>query len=100
FASVLAACSGPPSDSPGAVTQAESQSGPNECGPRLIGSTCQKADGSCEHPVCSDGNWVCPKGDVEVPLTPHSCAPHPKDCAPRLIGSTCQKADGSCEQLV
>jgi hypothetical protein len=102
FASILAGCSGPAPDASTStsVSQAESGADAKDCGPRLIGPACQTADGSCEDLVCSEGNWVCPRGDVQVPLTPLYCAPHPTDCGPRLLGSTCQTAAGSCESLV
>jgi hypothetical protein len=102
FASILVGCAGAAPESSTASTslnQAETQSA-NDCGERLIGSACRKADGSCEDLVCSDGSWGCPNGEAEVPLTPMACAPHPKDCGERLIGSACRKADGSCEDLV
>jgi hypothetical protein len=63
-ASLLGACSGAAPDSADTA----------DCGPRLLGITCQTADGSCEGLVCANGSWACPSADVQVPLTPQSCA--------------------------
>jgi hypothetical protein len=93
------ACSSAPPDTSGSTSDAITEH-PVDCGPRLLGITCQTSDGSCEDLVCADGAWACPKGDVQVPLTPGSCMPHPKDCGPRLLGVTCQTARGSCESQV